>query len=69
MIYLIFPRTVEDIPLKWYGTRIHELPLEKKARLAKYVWNSVRTDISQLSRTLEIERETAERWIGKQGRD
>lgn len=60
-----FLRTVEEISQNWYNTSVHFLSTEKKARLISYIKHSIRTDIPQLCRTFEIDRETMERLLRK----
>lgn len=59
-----FLRAAMDISRRWYQQSIHELPVDKKYRLVKYVWNSFRTSPAQLARVFELSKEAVSRAIG-----
>jgi len=59
-------RSVNDISRNWFKTEVHFLPLDKKARLIKYVYRCMRTNVSQMARVFELNREKTEELV--QGR-
>ena len=62
-----FFKNVNDICLRWFERPIHELPVEKKARIIPYLWRTMRTTIPQLARTMGLERDTIASFLGKVG--
>ncbi|MBR3743479.1 MAG: hypothetical protein IKN31_00020 [Bacteroidales bacterium] len=57
--------SVNEISQRWFKTEVHNLTLEKKARLLQYIHHCFKTDPSQLARTFEIGRETVVNTLGK----
>lgn len=57
--------SVNEISQRWFNTEVHNLTLEKKARLLQYVSHCFKTDPSQLARTFELGRETVVTTLGK----
>lgn len=53
-----FLREVNDISKRWFECDVRNLNMEKKTRIVKQAYFSLRTNVSQLSRTFEIDRET-----------
>lgn len=49
-----FFRSVSDLSERWFKSAVHDLPVDKKARLMSYVWNSLLTSPSQLGRVFEL---------------
>lgn len=60
-----FLNAVNDISGRWFQKPVHELPLDKRARLLKYVSNCYRTDSAQLARAFEFGREEVLRLLGR----
>ncbi|MBQ9583999.1 MAG: hypothetical protein IJR25_06735 [Bacteroidales bacterium] len=60
-----FLNAVNDISGRWFQKPVHELTIEKRARLLKYVSNSYRTDPAQLARAFELSREEVLRLLGR----
>lgn len=58
-------RLVEDICRRWFGVGVHELPIEKKARVLAYVNRTSRTSEPQLARVFELSREVVARLLGR----
>ena len=50
-------RNVNDISRRWFQCTVHDLPYEKKARLATYYFRCNRTSVPQMSRVFELSRE------------
>ena len=63
-----FLKTATDICWQWFQKNPGELPMDKKARIIPILNRMVRTTVSQLARTFEIEREKVEYFLtGKRG--
>ena len=54
---------VNEICQKWYKTDLQNITIDKKIRLASFLSRTTRTSVNQLSRTLELPRETTEQAI------
>ncbi len=60
-----FLLAVNDICKRWFNKEVHSLSIEKKARVMNYVIHSMKTNIAQLARAFELEREVVTHLLGK----
>ena len=52
-----FVRQINDVSNRWFGQDIHSLPLQKKVRMIIYADRTMKTNVPQLARTFELDRE------------
>lgn len=60
-----FLRSINEISQRWFQKDVKDLPIDKKARLIRYVSHSFRTDPSQLARAFELSRNQILRFLEK----
>ena len=54
----------EEVSERFFKTKIHNLSIDKKTRIITYVFHTRKTDLSQLSRIFELNREYLSRLLG-----
>ena len=59
-----FVKYANDASQRWYRLDIQELSIEKKIRLASYLFRTIRTSVPQLSRVLGLPRDKLANSIG-----
>ena len=52
-----FIKQINDVSNRWFGQDIHCLPLQKKVRMIIYADRTMKTNVPQLARTFELDRE------------
>ena len=57
--------SVNEISQRWFSAGVHDLSIEKKARLLMYVSHSFKSTPSQLARIFELKTEIVSQWLGK----
>lgn len=57
--------SVNEISQRWFEVRVNQLPVERKARLLKYVSHSYKTSVAQLARIFELKQDYIFQILGK----
>ena len=56
-------KEVEELSVRWFGTSLSELSIERKLRLLPYLFRTRRTALAQLARVLGLSREVSDRAV------
>ena len=56
-------KEVEELSVRWFGTSLSELSIERKLRLLPYLFRTRRTSSAQLARVLGLSREVSDRAV------
>lgn len=58
-------KEVEELSVRWFGTSLSELSIERKLRLLPYLFRTRRTSSVQLARVLGLSREVSDRAVDR----